>query len=128
MRVYLIVSRKSRELGDEVASLLRKEGHEVFVPHEHPQLDEREEPKVIFQRNTKELQASDTVVALFGTYYGKDFTAEVGLSYGLWKYIVGVGEADKKDLMSYLAVSVWSTVEQLPRVIHGPLRTRSLGA
>jgi nucleoside 2-deoxyribosyltransferase len=69
---------------DECASLLRADGFDVFVPHEHALALSGTTPTSIFAKDIEGLRAADAVLALLDGPVVDDGTAcEIGIFYAL---------------------------------------------
>lgn len=114
MKVYIIVSKKSKGQAEIVRGVLAGNGWDVYAPYVHtPQTTAHE----IYMANYEAIKKTDLVIAIFGSHYGKDTTAKIGLARGMGKIIVGIGTPDETDIMSVQAVDKFITECELKRLI-----------
>src|ERR1700686_1515537 len=87
MKIYMagpLFSTAELAFNKELAGLLRKQGHEVFLPQEHEQ--RKDLPRAIFESDVKGLDWADTVVAcLDGADPDSGTCWELGYAYAMKK-------------------------------------------
>jgi nucleoside 2-deoxyribosyltransferase len=87
MKIYMagpLFSTAELAFNRELAGLLRKQGHEVFLPQEHEQ--RKDLPRAIFESDVKGLDWADTVVAcLDGADPDSGTCWELGYAYAMKK-------------------------------------------
>ena len=101
MEVYLagpLFTPYQRDFLDRCAAVLRADGFDVFVPHEHGLADDDTTPEAIFEKDLAGLAGADAVVAVLDGLLIDDGTAcEIGLFHGLL-----LGDASKKGTVGLL--------------------------
>lgn len=99
-----------RKRAFEVAELLRKKGHEVYLPLEHKIIDAWDYPnykwgRMVFDNDIEAIKNSDCVVILS---YGRNSTAgtnwEAGYAYGTNKKVIVI-EMPEVNLMSLMVAN-----------------------
>ena len=102
MRIYLagpLFTPYERRYIDECASILRADGFDVFVPHEHElELGDVVTPAGIFAKDRPGIETANVVLAILDGPSVDDGTAcEIGMFYGLMQ-----SDTEKKGIVGLL--------------------------
>jgi nucleoside 2-deoxyribosyltransferase len=114
-RAYVIISGRSTKLGLQVEEILTSYGFTAYLPFRDT--DQQKPASGIFAANFAGILHAELVIAVFGTHYGKDTTAEIGIARGLGKLIIGVDWPDMADTMSVQALNAIVAFDNLESAI-----------
>ena len=104
-KIYLaspLFTDYERKKVQNVASFLRRVGHEVYVPMEHTienawELPNHEWARKVFEEDIKAIQEADTVYCIYYGLYSDSGTAwECGYAYALGKPVRLIDESNEE--------------------------------
>lgn len=126
MKIYLaspLFTPAERAHVQEVAYMLRKKGHSVYVPMENEienawEISNAEWGKRVFDEDVKAIRNCDKVVAIYYGLYSDSGTAwEMGFAYGIGKPVEVINEAGQK-----ISLMIANSIEGNP---FGPLQEQT---